>query len=101
MTEEALILPATLALALVPAQIEAACLKLGLSITHTTTLAQYPGSHHWHLKQGRQPGTLEITWWPAQRRAWFKVAKGRQGAWLAQAMQAIRQNLNSETTQYA
>jgi hypothetical protein len=28
------------------------------------------------------PGTLEITVWPAQHRAWFSVQRGRRAAWI-------------------
>jgi hypothetical protein len=101
MTEEEFSLPDDLPLEAVPALIETACRAIGLSITQNTSLAQYPGSRHWHLKLGRQPGTLEITWWPAQRRAWFKIAAGRQGLWLTEARRAIRQHLNSETPRHA
>ena len=43
------------------------------------TLASYPGCIHWHLKMGTQKGHLEITWWEAENRLCFKVAKVEWG----------------------
>src|SRR4051794_41704257 len=56
------------------AVVESACASAGLTITMRGTLAAYPGCVHWHLKRGRERGTLEITWWPKTAELWFKVA---------------------------
>jgi hypothetical protein len=70
-----------------------------LRIVLLTTLKRYPGSIHWHLKDGRQPGTLELTWWPKRRRLWFSVQKRRSAEWIdsaaAELQLAIRNNLTS------
>ncbi len=58
------------------------CLAAGLRVTLKSTLAAYPGSVHWHLKQGSARGTLEITWWPAPRQLWLAVQTGRTGPWI-------------------
>jgi hypothetical protein len=62
--------------------VEKACIAAGLHPSLKGTLAQYPGSVHWHFKQGGQRGTLELTWWERGNRLWFKVAAGRSSAWI-------------------
>ncbi len=37
--------------------------EAGLLFTFKTTLRQYPGCIHWHVKHGKEKGTLEITVW--------------------------------------
>lgn len=53
-----------------------------LITTMKGALKSYPGCTHWHCKMGREKGTLEITLWPAKRRAWFKVQAGRRAPWI-------------------
>jgi hypothetical protein len=50
-----------------------------LQITLKTTLGMYPGSTHWHIKNGKHKGILEITLWPERTRAWFSIQDGRRG----------------------
>ena len=50
----------------------------------------YPGSRHWHYRRGRERGTLEITFWPAQRRLWLKVAAGRTSAWITELLPSLQ-----------
>ena len=57
--------------------IDAAIAQHGLITTMKGTLKTYPGCTHWHCKLGREKGTLEITLWPAKRKAWFKVQSAR------------------------
>lgn len=54
----------------------------GLLVTLRGTLKKFPGSTHWHLKRGRESGTLEVTLWPEQRRAWFTEQHGRVAPWI-------------------
>ena len=82
MLEIIIAVPAGARLAGMEHDIESACRAEGLRQTLKGTLAQYPGCVHWHVKQGRERGTLEITFWPAERRLWFKVAEGRRGEWM-------------------
>lgn len=91
MTEIELVPPNGLSVA----EIEVAILGLPLTVTVTLrgTLRQYPGCHHWHLKQGREPGTLELTWWPEKNRLWFKIASNRRGDWMESAISAFRSSL--------
>ena len=78
--------------------VERVCTTAGLHLSLKGTLAQYPGSIHWHFRKGHQRGTLEITWWERENRLWFKVAAGRSAAWiddelLADLSKRIRQAL--------
>jgi len=62
--------------------VEHVCMMNGLTCTLKGTLAKYPDSIHWHLKNGKQKGILEITWWENEHRLWFKVAENRTSAWI-------------------
>jgi hypothetical protein len=54
----------------------------GLRVTLRDSLKKYPGCTHWHAKNRREPGTLEVTLWPQKRRAWFTVHSGRRAPWI-------------------
>lgn len=77
----------------VETQVESACQQLGLTPTLKSTLKAYPGSIHWHYKLARQPGTLEITWWPKHERLWAKVARSRSAAWMPPMLLELQQLL--------
>lgn len=91
MTEIELVPPNGLSVA----EIEAAILGLPLTVTLRGTLRQYPGCHHWHLKQNQEPGTLELTWWPKKNRLWFKIASNRLGDWMENAIADLRYSLSA------
>ena len=63
-----------------PSQIDHIAAELGLSVTLRDTLKSFPGSIHWHLKQGKSRGVLEVTVW--KDRAWLSVQDGRTGDWI-------------------
>jgi hypothetical protein len=73
--------------------IEAHCRTIGLSITMKTTSAKFPGSLHWHLKKGRERGTLEITLWPSQNKLWFSMQDGRKGDWVLNTAHQLKEQL--------
>jgi hypothetical protein len=58
-----------------------------------TTLAKFPGCVHWHLKLGREPGTLEVTFWPDAGRLWFTVHERRGGRWIEGKMKELAAKL--------
>jgi hypothetical protein len=62
--------------------IDQAIVDTGLSVTLRGSLQKFPGCIHWHVKRGRGPGTLEITYWPEARRAWFTIQDGRRAEWI-------------------
>ncbi len=66
-------------------------LKLkGLTRHSRGTLKSYPGCIHWHWKNGKLPGTLEVTLWPTKRRLWFKVQAGRRAEWIDQVIPTLK-----------
>jgi hypothetical protein len=71
--------------AIVDGVVEARAARLGLRATLKGTLARYPGCVHWHFKQRRERGTLEVTWWPQGRRLWLSVQAGRTAVWIEAA----------------
>jgi hypothetical protein len=89
MTETPFALPSDSDPAAVEAAIDAALAGAGLRVTMKDTLRQYPGCVHWHAKQGREAGTLELTLWPAKGRAWFSVHRNRDAPWIAEAIPAL------------
>jgi hypothetical protein len=70
--------------------IEEICISNGLKVTLKTTLGRFSGSTHWHIKNGDNKGTMEITLWPAQRRAWFSIQDGRAGAWIEKSIVSLQ-----------
>jgi hypothetical protein len=70
----------------IPAIVEQTCAQIGLDLVTKGTLARYPGCVHWHYKKGKARGTLEITWWVEKSRLWIKVAAGRTGDWIDEAI---------------
>ena len=73
-----------------PGLIEKACRGCGLRVSTRATLSSYPGSIHWHLKRGIQPGTLELTLWEAKRRVWARVQDGRHAEWIDEALPQVK-----------
>ena len=62
--------------------IEETVVSSGLRVTLKATLGKYPGSIHWHVKNGNDKGVFEITLWPKQHRAWFSIQDGRKAGWI-------------------
>lgn len=79
--------------AMVLRRVEAASREFGLTIAMRGTLKTWPGSVHWHFKNGKQTGTLEMTWWGAKRRLWFKINTTRNAPWIDQMLPAMRRRL--------
>jgi hypothetical protein len=73
--------------------IDRLCIVHGLSVTTKTTLSKHPGSVHWHLKRGRERGTLEVTLWPSAKRLWFSMQDGRKGEWVMETAGLLKQQL--------
>jgi hypothetical protein len=75
--------------------VEQVCTANNLICALKGILASYPGCTHWHFKMGKQKGTLEITWWESEKRLWFKVAKGRTGDWMDEALPKLKMQIES------
>jgi hypothetical protein len=67
-----------------------------LNIRMRSTLSTYPGSIHWHLNKSGERGTLEITFWPAGKRAWFSVQSRRQADWIEKILSQFKAELESD-----
>jgi len=77
----------------VPGIVEHVCTLNELTCTMKGTLVRYPGSIHWHVKQGKERGTLEITWWESEHRLWFKVASGRSSEWILKSIPQLKEQI--------
>lgn len=56
--------------------------EFGLVQAMKDTLSKYPGCVHWHFKRSRVSGTVEVTWWPAERKLWISIQQGRRAEWI-------------------
>jgi hypothetical protein len=68
----------------------------GLSISMKGSLKKFPGSIHWHLKKGRERGTLEVTLLPAERRLWFSMHENRSAAWVTNMAREFKRKIEGE-----
>ena len=75
--------------------VEQVCTANNLICVLKGTLASYPDCIHWHFRKDKQNGTLEITWWESDNRLWFKVAKGRMGEWITEALPRLKKQIES------
>src|SRR5262245_54214354 len=75
--------------------IDSAIQFCGLHTTLRGTLKQHSGCIHWHLKNSKQRGTLEITWWPSKGRAWFTIQSGRTARWIDDRMKSLANTICS------
>ena len=68
-----------------------------LRITLKSTLIKYPGCVHWHLKLGKETGTLEATLW--QGKCWFSMSMGRMALWLEPCAERMKAYLEADFEQ--
>src|SRR5437764_9430829 len=71
--------------------IDRAISRCGLRVTLCSTLARFPSSVHWHLKHENNPGTLELTFWPHERRLRFTIQAGRDAPWIDARAKSLAQ----------
>jgi len=74
--------PAEFAFAEAEALIESVCAAHGLDVAMKTSLASFPSSVHWHCKNKKEKGTLELTAFARDRRIWAQVQSGRKAPWI-------------------
>jgi hypothetical protein len=67
--------------------------QYGLTITQKTTLTTLKGSIHYHLKQGKSRGVLEITYWPQAQRLFLEIHDNRQAEWNLYIIQPMAHDL--------
>ena len=57
------------------------------------TLKKFPGCTHWHARNPGRSGTLELTLWPQQHRAWITIQSGRTAEWITEKLPEIQKAL--------
>jgi hypothetical protein len=75
--------------------IDKVILDLGLVVSMRGALKSFPGSTHWHVKRGRERGTLEATWWPQRRKLWIKVQARRTAPWIDEIAPRFKKEVES------
>ncbi len=60
-------------------------------------LASRPQDRHWHVRKPNQPGTIEITWQPIERRTLLIVRANRRGKWSDEEIQALSDALKAQS----
>ncbi|MBX3115562.1 MAG: hypothetical protein KF836_13435 [Fimbriimonadaceae bacterium] len=70
-------------------QIEKLVESLGLQMQEMGT-KQYAGGRHWHIRKPIEKGTLELTWWPKERRMWLSWRSNRMGNWIEETAVQIQ-----------
>ena len=73
--------------------IDATLAGVGLQVPLRGTLKKFPGCTHWHAKNPGRSGTLELTLWPQQRRAWITIQSGRAAEWITEKLPEIQDAL--------
>ncbi len=76
--------------------IEAVCASHGLRAAMKGSLAAWPGSIHWHYKNGKEKGTLELTVFARGRRVWAQVHSNRAAPWLEAVLPKVRRDIERE-----
>jgi hypothetical protein len=76
--------------------IEDACVALNLTCAMKSPLASYPGSTHWHFRNGKEKGTLELTLFPRDRRVWAQVQSGRKAPWIDALLPEVQRRIERE-----
>jgi hypothetical protein len=91
-------LPPAVSLDAVERTIDSALTSVGLLVSLRGTLAKFPGCTHWHAKVAGQAGTLEVTLWPRERRAWLTFQSGRTAGWMAAKLPEFQRALSQSLT---
>ena len=87
-------LPPTASLSKAEKAIDATLAAVGLEVSLRGTLKQFPGCTHWHARSAGQSGTLELTLWPQQHRAWITIQSGRAADWIAERLPEVQSALH-------
>lgn len=93
MQELAVTLPPQADFKAIEGLVDEVCSAEGLTCRLKSGLKKYAGSIHWHFKQNRQPGVLEITLWPQAGRLWVVVREGRRAPWVDEMAPYLQKKL--------
>jgi hypothetical protein len=74
--------------------IDATLAAVGLQVSLRGSLKKFPGCKHWHAKSPGQSGTLELTLWPQQHRAWISIQSGRAADWITEKLPKLQNALH-------
>jgi hypothetical protein len=83
-------LPQGANLSKVEKKIDATLAAFGLQVSLRGTLKKFPGCTHWHARSPGKSGTLELTLWPQQHRAWISIQRGRAAKWITKKLPEIQ-----------
>ena len=94
-------LNATIDTAKIEGTVDHVCASEALSVSMKSTLKQYPGCVHWHVKNGKSTGVLEVTWWPRQEEEkepllWLSIHGNRMADWIKPSMLKLKQSLETK-----
>lgn len=78
------------------ALIESVCAAHGLDVAMKAAMASFPGSIHWHYKNKKEKGTLELTVFPRDRRIWAQVQSGRKAPWIEIFLPRVQKDMERE-----
>jgi len=89
------VLSGTIDLDEVEAIVDSVCAGVGLYTSMKSTLKQYPGCIHWHFKNGKAAGVLEVTWWPRQQEnkdplLWLSIHGNRLADWIGPLLPKLK-----------
>ena len=87
-------LPQRANLSKVEKTIDATLAAVGLQVPLRGTLKKFPGCIHWHAKSPGRSGTLELTLWPQQHRAWMTIQSRRAAEWIPKKLPEIQKALS-------
>ncbi len=90
-------IPSSLTAEQISRRVAQAIAESELQIKLVTTLAKYRGCLHWHIVKPGAKGTLELTYWPQTREAWFAVHVNRRADWIAHALPVLTKQLASNS----
>lgn len=84
----------------VDSMIESTCAAEGLQIGMKGGMARFPGSIHWHFKRPTERGTLEITFFPRDRRIWAQIQDGRRADWIEASLAKIKSAIEAKLREF-
>jgi hypothetical protein len=82
-------------------EIEGIIKEFNLTITQKTTLSTMKGTIHYHLKKGKLPGVLELTYWPQKKRLWIEIHDNRKSEWNENIISSFAERIADRLSGYS